>query len=61
MKNVRDVQEDYVSSIIDGLDWKDMHCLLFDLFMDRLDNYTDAELEAEILENQPELLEETDV
>ena len=55
----RDVLQDrYINEIIDGMDYKDMMTLLYDLMDSDLDKFTVGELIEEVQEYYPHLLED---
>jgi len=49
--------EDYVQSLIEGMDYKTMERLVYDALNDNLLDYTDEELITEVEEYDPSLLE----
>lgn len=49
--------EDYVQSLIEGMDYKTMERLVYDALSDNLLDYTDKQLLTEIEEYNPDLLE----
>ena len=53
-----ELQANYINTILDGMDIKDMMRILYDQFDENLDNYTVDELISEVKEYYPELLEE---
>jgi len=53
-----ELQEAYVKSILDGMDWKTMEQFVYDTLNDNLDKYTVDELIEEVDAYYPELLEE---
>ena len=53
------LQEAYVTSIVDGMDWKTMEQFVYDSLNDNLDKYTVDELITEVEDYYPELLEES--
>jgi len=53
-----DLQANYINTILDGMDIKDMMRILYDQFDENLDKYTVDELIEEVKEYYPELLEE---
>ena len=53
-----ELQANYINTILDGMDIKDMMRILYDQFDDNLNNYTVDELIGEVKEYYPELLEE---
>ena len=52
------LQEAYVKSIVDGMDWKTMEQFVYDTLNDNMDKYTVDELIEEVDAYYPELLEE---
>jgi len=52
--------EDYIQQMIEGMDYKSMECLVYDTLKDNLSNYTDEELITEVTDYCPELLEDVD-
>ena len=53
------LQEAYIDSIIDGMDWKTMHQFVYDTLNENFDDYTVDELITEVEDYYPELLEES--
>ena len=53
-----ELQEAYVSAIVDGMDWKTMERFVYDTINENLEGYTVDELISEVTEYNPELLEE---
>ena len=53
------LQEAYIESIIDGMDWKTMYQFVYDTLNDNMDDYTVDELITEVEDYYPELLEES--
>ena len=49
--------EDYVQSLIEGMDYKTMERLVYDALNDNLSDYTDEQLITEVEEYDPSLLE----
>ena len=49
--------EDYVQSLIEGMDYKTMERLVYDALNDNLSDYTDEQLITEVEEYDPDLLE----
>ena len=49
--------EDYVQSLIEGMDYKTMERLVYDTLNDNLLDYTDEQLITEVEEYDPSLLE----
>ena len=56
--NRDELQEAYVKSILDGMDWKTMEQFVYDTLNDNMDKYTVDELVEEVDAYYPELLEE---
>ena len=54
------LQENYIESIIDGMDHKAMYAFVYDNLNDHLDKYSVDELIQEVEEYYPEILEESD-
>ena len=54
-----ELQEAYVKSILDGMDWKTMEQFVYDSLNNNLDDYTIEELITEVEDYYPELLEES--
>ena len=52
--------EDYIQQMIEGMDYKTMECLVYDTLKDNLADYTDEQLITEVEEYNPELLEDAD-
>ena len=52
--------EDYIQQLIEGMDYKTMECLVYDTLKDNLTDYTDDELITEVTDYYPELLEDVD-
>ena len=55
------LQEAYINSIVDGMDWKTMEQFVYDTIDANLDNYTVEELITEVEDYYPELLQEKEV
>ena len=53
------LQEAYIESIIDGMDWKTMYQFVYDTLNNNFDDYTVDELITEVEDYYPELLEES--
>ena len=53
------LQNDYIESIIDGMDHKTMYQYVYDNLADHLDKYSEQELITEVEDYYPELLEPT--
>jgi hypothetical protein len=51
------LQNDYIESIIDGMDHKDLWQFVYDNLYDHLNEYGDEELVTEVKEYYPHLLE----
>ena len=51
------LQNDYIESIIDGMDHKTMYQYVYDNLADHLDKYSEQELITEVEDYYPELLE----
>ena len=51
------LQNDYIESIIDGMDHKDLWQYVYDNLADHLDKYSDKELVTEVEDYYPHLLE----
>ena len=61
MDNIIDrdsLQEAYINSIVDGMDWKTMEQFVYDTIDANLDNYTVEELITEVEDYYPELLQQ---
>ena len=56
--NRDELQEAYVKSILDGMDWKTIEQFVYDTLNDNMNKYTVDELIEEIDAYYPELLEE---
>ena len=54
-----ELQEAYVKSILDGMDWKTMEQFVYDSLNNNFDDYTVEELITEVEDYYPELLEES--
>ena len=54
------LQNDYIESIIDGMDHKTMYQYVYDNLSDHLDKYSVDELITEVEDYYPELLEESE-
>jgi len=54
------LQDNYIESIIDGMDHKTMYAFVYDNLNDHLDKYSVNELIHEVEEYYPELLEESE-
>ena len=52
--------EDYIQQMIEGMDYKTMECLVYDTLKDNLADYTDEELITEVTDYYPELLEDVE-
>ena len=56
------LQNDYIESIIDGMDHKDLWQYVYDTIEQNLEKYSDEELVTEVKDYYPHLLEEeTDI
>ena len=53
------LQNDYIESIIDGMDHKSMYQFVYDTIDQNLETYSDEELVTEVKDYYPELLEPT--
>ena len=53
------LQNDYIESIIDGMDHKTMYQFVYDTIDQNLETYSDKELVTEVKDYYPELLEPT--
>jgi hypothetical protein len=51
------LQNDYIESIIDGMDHKSLWQYVYDNLNDHLDKYSDEELVTEVKDYYPDLLE----
>jgi hypothetical protein len=62
MKNIdrKQLVEDYIQQMIEGMDYKMMECLVYDTLKDNLADYTDEELLTEVTDYYPELLGDDD-
>ena len=56
--NRQELQETYIQSLIDGMDYKTMEHFVYDVLEESFTNYSDEELITEVSEYNPELLEE---
>jgi site-specific recombinase XerD len=52
------LQHDYIESIIDGMDHKDLWAFVYDALEQNLESYSDEELVTEVKDYYPHLLEE---
>ena len=52
------LQNDYIETIIDGMDHKDLWQYVYDNLTDHFDKYSERELIAEVEEYYPHILEE---
>ena len=52
------LQNDYIESIIDGMDHKSMYQFVYDTIDQNLETYSDEELVTEVKDYYPHLLEE---
>ena len=57
--NRQELMETYIESIIDGMDHKTMYQYVYDMLEQSLETYTDEELETEVKDYYPHLLEPT--
>ena len=55
------LQDDYINTIIDGMDMKDLIRIVYDNLESNLDKYSVDELIEEVEEYYPHLLEESEV
>ena len=56
------LQNDYIESVIDGMDHKDLWQFVYDTIEQNLETYSDEELVTEVKDYYPHLLEEeTDI
>jgi hypothetical protein len=55
--NRDELQESYIQSLIDGMDYKTMERFVYDTLTENLTDYTDEELITEVSEYYPELIE----
>ena len=53
------LQNDYIESIIDGMDHKTMYQYVYDMMEQNFETYTEEELVTEVKEYYPHLLEPT--
>jgi len=53
------LQNDYIESIIDGMDHKDLWQFVYDTMEQNLETYSDEELVTEVKDYYPHLLEPT--
>ena len=53
-----ELQEAYVQSILDGMDWKTMEQYVYDSLNDNFEKYTVDELITEVEDYYPELLKD---
>ena len=51
------LQNDYIESIIDGMDHKTMYQYVYDMLEQHLETYSDEELKTEVKDYYPDLLE----
>ena len=54
------LQNDYIESIIDGMDHKSMYQFVYDTIEQNLETYSDEELITEVKDYYPELLEDSE-
>jgi len=52
------LQEAYIQTLIDGMDYKDLMRMVGDMLEENLSSYSDEELVEEVKEYYPELLED---
>ena len=52
------LQNDYIESIIEGMDHKSMYQFVYDTMEQNLEAYSDEELKTEVKDYYPELLED---
>lgn len=52
------LQDQLINSVIDGMDFKTMWSVLYDYMNESYDKYSDTELQEEVKEYYPELLED---
>ena len=57
MQNRQELQDAYINKVIDSMDLDDCLAMLFDYLDKDFDSYTDDELNEEVKESFPELLE----
>ena len=55
--NRQELQRQLIHNVIEGMDFKTMWSVLYDFMDDSYDKYSNEELEVEINEYYPELLE----
>ena len=53
------LQNDYIESIIDGMDHKTMYQYVYDMMEQNFETYTEEELVTEVKEYYPHILEES--
>ena len=56
--NRNELQETYISELIDGMDLKTMYQFVYDTLNESLSKYSEAELITEVEDYYPELLED---
>lgn len=56
--NRQELQDAYINQVLEDMDIKDVMALLFDFMDADLDKYSDNQLNEEIAQFYPELLEE---
>lgn len=56
--NREELQETYIQSLIEGMDYKTMERFVYDVLEESFTNYSDEELITEVSEYNPELLGE---
>jgi hypothetical protein len=57
MKNRTELTERFISSWLDGLDWKDLYMVAYEQIEEKMKTLTDEQVLAEIEMISPELLE----
>jgi hypothetical protein len=57
MMDRKELQDQLVQQILDDMDLKTMMCLCYDYLMEGYDKYNDEELNEEVQQYYPELLE----
>ena len=58
LMNRDQLQNDYIESIIEGMDHKSMYQFVYDTMEQNLEAYSDEELKTEVKDYYPELLED---
>lgn len=56
-KNRKQIMGDYCNQLLDNMDFDALYCFAFDMLVDSKRELTNTELQAEITEYYPELLE----